>query len=64
VEAKVCTRSTYQVGNLEAASKAAFESVNRHFNIMNQQMQRVASGWHNPLMVFRDTMVTMLESEL
>jgi TolA-binding protein len=45
VAAKVSTRSTDQVRNLEAASKAAFESVNRQLDVMNERLERVESGF-------------------
>jgi hypothetical protein len=45
VDAKVSTLSIDQVLNLEAASKAAFESVNRQLDIMNEQLEGVESGY-------------------
>ena len=45
MDAKVSTRSTDQVRNLEAASKAAFESVNRQLDITNERLEQVESGF-------------------
>jgi len=42
---KVRTRSADQVRSLEAASKAAFEANNRNFDIMDERLQRVESGY-------------------